>query len=511
MATPNNMQLFTFLRTRLLLFAALLQGTFAFGQTKDNTSGKQPNILLILADDLTFRDIEPYGNTQVKTPNLARLAKEGVSVDNMYTATAMCAPARQQLYTGIFPVRNGAFPNHSQVYPGTKSVAHHLQALGYNTGFLGKKHYGPSESFPWEYLGGRDHDDGTGMDIDLSKAQDYMKSVKEKPFFLVVASNQPHGPLNRGNAAAYPPSKIKVPADMVDTKETRAQLSKYYAEITYLDSLVGVCLNMIDQEGLKNNTVVMFASEHGSGFPFAKWTTYDSGLKAAFIVRWPGQVKPGTRTNAMMQYADVVPTLVDIAGGNPATVNTGNKDANGKTGFDGLSFKQVLLGKTDKHRDFVYGVHTTRGIIQGSDSYPIRSARSGKYLYVQNLNHQEKFQNVATKGKLIESWSQTGSPADAQRAQKYVSRPAEELYDVEKDPYQLTNLAGNASLKKVQDNLRTQLAAFMKQQGDQGVATEMKALTRQPKHSEDEDEEGAAAAKKGGKKNGQGKKKQQGN
>ncbi|WP_048921137.1 sulfatase family protein [Rufibacter radiotolerans] len=486
----------------LLLVLALLHGGLAIGQTSKSSPRKQPNILLIMADDLTFRDIEPYGNTQVKTPNLSRLAKEGMTLDNMYSATAMCAPNRQQLYTGMFPVRNGAFPNHSQVYAGTKSVAHHLQAVGYNTALLGKKHYGNAESFPFTYLGGRDHDDGTGQDIDLSLAENFIKGSKAKPYFLVVASNQPHGPLNRGNAAAYPPAKIKVPADLVDTDATRKQLSLYFAEITYLDSLVGVCLDMVERSGQKNNTVVMFASEHGSGFPFAKWTTYDSGLKAGFIVRWPGQIKPGTRTKAMTQYVDVVPTLVDIAGGNPSTVNTGRKDALGNSGFDGTSFKKVLLGQTNTFRDYVYGVHTTRGVIQGSDSYPIRSVRSTKYLYINNLNAQARFQNVATSGKMIESWSKTGKPEDAQRAEKYVSRPAEELYDVEKDPFQLTNLAGSPALKNVQQNLKGQLAAFMKQQGDLGLATEMKAFERQPKKGMGEDEEEGAPAKgkKAGKK-----------
>ncbi|WP_066831643.1 sulfatase-like hydrolase/transferase [Rufibacter ruber] len=142
-----------FFKHGFLLVSFLGLAFAACAQTPAKSDKKQPNILLILADDLTFRDIEPYGNTQVKTPNLARLAKEGLCLDNMYTATAMCAPARQQLYTGLFPVRNGAFPNHSQVYPGTKSVAHHLQALGYATGFLGKKHYNPESSFPWTYLG----------------------------------------------------------------------------------------------------------------------------------------------------------------------------------------------------------------------------------------------------------------------------------------------------------------------------------------------------------------------
>ncbi|WP_114778538.1 sulfatase family protein [Botryobacter ruber] len=493
------MKPYKFYKTGLLLLVALLHGGLALGQPTQQKKAKQPNIMLIVADDLTFRDIEPYGSRQVRTPNMARLAREGVSLDNMYTATAMCAPTRQQLYTGMFPVRNGAYPNHSQVYPGTKSVAHHLQALGYNTALLGKKHYGNEASFPFQFLGGRDHDDGEGMDIDLRLAENFIKKSEDKPYFLVVASNQPHSPLNRGSAAAYPPGKIKVPDDMVDTEATRKQLSLYYAEITYLDSLVGACLDIVERSGQKENTIVMFTSEQGSGFPFAKWTTYDSGLKTAFIVRWPGHIKPGSRSKAMAQYVDVVPTLVDMAGGDPAAVKTGRKDANGSAAFDGTSFKQVLLGQTDRHRDYVYGVHTTRGVIKGSEAYPIRSARTEKYLYIQNLNPTAKFQNVATSGKLVESWAKTGKPADARRAEFYVSRPAEELYDVENDPYQLVNLAGKPTYSKVQLELKTQLASFMKQQGDRGMETEMKAFERQPKkalHEENDSEAGAGAAKK---------------
>lgn len=463
-------------------------------------AAKQPNIVLIVADDLTFRDIEPYGSSQVRTPNLARLAKEGMCLDNMFTASAMCNPSRQQLYTGLYPVRNGAYPNHSQVYPGTKSVAHHLQALGYATALLGKRHYGPAASFPFEYLGGRDHDGGEGQDIDLQLAAGFMKRSSGKPYFLVVTSNQPHGPLNRGNQAAYPVSKVKVPAGMVDTKETRRELANYYAEISYLDSLVCVCLNLVEQSGEKDNTIVLFTSEQGSGFPFAKWTCYDSGLKTAFIARWPGQIKAGSRSGAMAQYVDVVPTLIELAGGDPASLNTGRKDARGQAGFDGQSFKKVLLGQSGQLRSYVFGVHTTRGIIKGSEAYPIRSARSGKYLYIRNLNHRQAFSNVVTNGALFRSWMETGKPLDKARAQWYVQRPAEELYDVEKDPYQLSNLAGQAALQAVQQELKAQLAAWMQQQGDKGLETEMLAYTRIPKKEGQEPGSKAAAGGAGAKK-----------
>jgi N-sulfoglucosamine sulfohydrolase len=473
-------------RLFLILLSILYTGANAFENAyhvQGNPSGK-PNIVLIIADDLTFRDMEPYGSDQVKTPHLSRLAKNGKCLDNMFTSTAMCAPTRQQILTGMYPIRNGAYPNHSQVYPGTRSAAHHMQALGYNTALIGKKHYGPENSFPFQYLGGRGHDSGDGQDLNLGLAEDFIMRSKDKPYFLVVASNQPHTPWNRGNTNQYSPEAMKLPPDLVDTDETRRQISRYYAEISYLDSLVGACLDMIERSGEPENTIVMFTSEQGSSAPFGKWTCYDNGLKTAFIVRWPGRIKAGSRTSAMTQYVDVVPTIIEMAGGDPSTFVTGRKDAAGRSGFDGGSFLKVLTSETDEFRKYVFGAHTTRGIIQGSESYPIRSARSNKYLYIQNLNAGSSFSNTVSNSSLFKSWSETGRKEDLKRAHAYTKRPAEELYDVEKDPYQLVNLAGEVSLKNVQDDLRMKLKEWMKQQGDRGLETEMLALERQPKKSD---------------------------
>ncbi|MEX2336039.1 MAG: sulfatase [Fulvivirga sp.] len=469
------------MKTMKVLFAGLiLTAAFVNQVFAQSASADKPNIVLIMGDDLTFRDIEPYGSAQVHTPNMAKLAQEGMSFDNMFTTTPMCAPTRQQIFTGMFPVRNGAFPNHGVVYDGTKSIAHHMQALGYNTGLIGKKHFGPASSFPFQDLGGQNHDSGEGIDLDLSKAEQFVKKSKDKPYLLIVTSNQPHGPLNRGNSAVYPPEKIDVPPHVVDTRETRKTLSDYFAEITYLDSLVGVCMDIVERSGEKENTIVIFTTEQGSGLPFGKWTNYDTGLKTGFIARWPGKIPAGRRTKALTQYVDVVPTLIDLAGGDPEKVNTGVKDAFGNTGFDGRSFEAVLTGKSDQFRDYVYGVQTTRGIIKGSESYPIRSVRSDKYLYIHNLNPEGEFSNVITHGKVFASWFETGNKEDAERAQFYVKRPEIELYDVKKDPYQLKNIADDASLDHVKEALKGELAAFMKQQGDLGVETEMKAFERQP-------------------------------
>jgi uncharacterized sulfatase len=440
--------------------------------------------MIVIGDDMTWHDCEPYGNPDVKTPNMARLAAQGMTLDAMFTATAMCAPTRQQLYTGMFPVRNGAYPNHSRVHDGVRSIVHHLRDLGYRVGLTGKKHFKPPEAFPFEFLKGRGHDNGKGKDLLFDEADAFVQRDKDQPYCLVVASNQPHGPWNRGDPSAYPADKLAVLPHLVDCPETRQQLSKYYAEITYLDDQLGKCLDIVDRSGQRDKTIVIFTSEQGASFPSGgKWTCYDTGLKTAFLIRWPGKVKAGIRTAAMTQYVDVAPTLIEAAGGNPDAIETGRPDAHGDRGFDGKSFLSVLLGKTNAHRDYVYGAHTTRGIIRGSACYPVRSVRSQRFKYIWNPSHDAVFYNVISTGPntLLETWAEHGKhdPQAAFLARRYQHRPAEELYDVQKDPYELNNLAGKPDYAELKSTLRAELDRWMQQQGDEGVDTELKALQRQ--------------------------------
>lgn len=442
---------------------------------------ERPNIMLIIGDDMTWRDCEPYANREVRTPNMARLAREGMCFDAMFTATAMCAPTRQQLYTGMYPVRNGAYPNHSRVYDGVKSLPHYLKRLGYRVGLIGKRHFGPEESFPFEAVGGKGKKKGASNTAAIAE---FVNRDKKQPYCLIVASNEPHTPWNKGDVSAYGADELTVPPYLVDCPETRENLTQYYAEITYLDGQLGACMKIVDESGRTHNTVVIFTSEQGSPFPFGgKWSCYETGLRTAFLVRWPAKVAPGTRTKAMTQYVDVAPTLIEAAGGDPEKIDTGRPDAHGKTGFDGRSFLKVLLGKADEHRDYVYGVHTTRGIINGSACYPVRSVRSARYKYIRNLNHEAVFYNVVSTrpGDLLQVWKRRGQkdPAIAARARFYQYRPAEELYDIEKDPYELQNLASHPAYEKIKSHLGGELDRWMRQQGDQGNATELKAIERQ--------------------------------
>lgn len=437
---------------------------FLFAPALAAAAPKRPNIVFFLADDLGWRDIEPYGSTEVKTPVLAALAREGMCLDAMFTATAMCAPVRQQILTGMWPVRNGAYPNHSRVYDGVKGLPVYLRELGYRVGRIGKKHFGPDEAFPFELIGKGDAEPVPGQ---MEMIDAFFTRDKAQPFFLWIASHQPHMPRDVGDPSAYPPEKLTVQPHLVDDMSTRKRLSLYYAEVTWMDAQLGGVLECVRKAGLEQDTLFIFCGEHGWQSPFSKWTLYENGLKAAFIVRWPGRVKPRTRSGAMTQYVDLLPTLVEAAGG------TAPK------GLDGMSFLPVLEGKMNRHHEYVFGVQTTKGIINGGAGYPIRSVRDARYKYIRNLRPDLEFTNILTDAKrdsIIADWEKL--PQGKERAAFYRRRPAEELYDLETDPYELKNLAGEARLAAVQKRLSARLDAWMRQQGDEGWATEQKAGER---------------------------------
>jgi len=430
----------------------------------------KPNVFLIIADDQTWRDNGCYGHPDVRTPHIDRLAAEGMRFTHCFTATAMCAPTRQQLYTGLFPVRNGAYPNHSKVYTGTKSVVHHLKALGYRVGLVGKTHFGPTESFPFEK-------------VSAAKIADFIRRDPKQPFMLVYCSHSPHLPWKEGDASVYDAAKLTLPPYLVDTPETRAALCKYYAEVTDFDREVGACMKHVADAGAQDNTAFIYTSEQGAQFPHGKWTCYDVGLRTALVIRWPAKVKAGSTADAMVQYVDVAPTLIEAAGGDPTAIDTGRPDAQGDAGFDGRSFLGVLLGRTDTHRRAVFGAHTTRGIIAGSDCYPIRSVRDARYKYIRNLNHETAFHNTLIQGEKTywPSWLQKAKtdPHARKLVEMYQHRPAEELYDLKADPWELDNRAADPALASTKAALRGRLDAWMDQQGDQGNATELKARERQ--------------------------------
>jgi uncharacterized sulfatase len=470
-----------FSRLIMALVALTLAGE-ARAQTSKTSSDKKPNFLLIVADDLCWRDVGFTGNTDVRTPNLDRLAKEGMVLRRMYNPAATCSPTRHALYTGLFCVRSGAFPNHTMVYKGTKSLFHHLTALGYRVGLVGKTHIAPVASFPYEKLGANPDN--------LKALRQFVSRDKKQPWFAVVASNDPHAPWNRGPKNVFDPAKLKVPAYLHDNLDTRKALAAYYAEIAALDNQVGASLAILDETGEAENTLVIFVSEQGSSMPFGgKWTLLDNGIHAATVVRWPGHVKAGSESNALIQYVDVPPTFVALAGGDPAKIDCGCPDANRQTGFDGRDFSAVLLGKTDRLRDVIFAQHTTIGVGGWKQPYPSRAVYDSRYSLIRNLAPGNMFWIKGIhESALFQSWKKDAEkdPALAKKLEELVHRPAEELYDLQSDPLQRKNLASDAKYAEVKTRLGRELDAWMQQQGDRGLETERKAPSRLAKEKQAE-------------------------
>src|SRR5688572_18580346 len=243
----------------------------------------RPNFLLIIADDLNWRDLGCTGSPDVKTPNIDRLARESMTLRAMFTPSPTCSPLRHALYTGLFPIRSGAYPNHTMVDPSTRSIFTYLKTLGYRVGLQAKSHVSPPVSFPYEAIS-PDADD-------VPAFAKFISRDPTQPWLAVFASHDPHSAWTRGPKNLYDRAKITVPSYLHDNATTRKNLANYFAEITQLDTQVGACLKAVDESGQRDNTLVLFLSEQGSSFPYGgKWSLYDNGIRAAAFARLPGRI-----------------------------------------------------------------------------------------------------------------------------------------------------------------------------------------------------------------------------
>lgn len=431
------------------------------------TSADSPNVLIILADDCTFSDLAVYGGLNAKTPHIDRLSREGLTFNRAYVSAAMCQPCRAELFTGQFGMRNGCAWNHSACRPDTQSLPHHLAALGYRTGIAGKVHVAPRKCFPFEDVPGFDDNAvrAPTRPHDLSGVKAFFTRDKSKPFCLAVCLTEPHVPWVMGDASQYPPRSLRLPPNLADTPKTREDFSKYLTEITYMDRQVGEILAALDDSGAGQDTLVLFSSEQGSQFPGNKWTCWDTGLHTALIARWPGKITASTRTNAIVQYADIVPTLIELTGSKPAGT------------FDGTSFAGVLRGEKTVHRAYAYAAHNN---IPEGPAYPIRSVTNGEWRYIRNLAPDEIYIEKHLMGLLggnpphnpyWSSWVATASddPMTYQLVKRYLHRPAEELYHTAEDPGERTNLAGHPDHAEIQKKLSAELDRWRAAQNDPGI------------------------------------------
>jgi N-sulfoglucosamine sulfohydrolase len=447
---------------------------------------KKFNVVFLLADDMGRDTWGAYGSKDCQTPNIDLLADEGTRFDLAYCSVAMCAPFRQELYSGRSPWRTGTLPNHSKSAPGTQSIPHYLKPLGYRVALLGKSHVGPKECYPFEMLGDVSKKIDANPEI-LKRSSQFLDDCQKnnEPFCLFIASHDSHAPFTTGDQSAYDANKLTVPPYWVDTPELRNEMVKYYAEVTNFDSLVGIVRAELEKRNLWGSTIFIVCSEQGTQLPFAKWTCYDNGLHIGLVLRWPGLSKEGSVVEELVSIVDITPTLVQELGGN---FEEGD--------CDGKNIASLIRGNDDPVHQYVCGAFTNCRIMGNRDRiFPIRSIRDKRYSLIFNPNFKDEITSNITLSRALEilksdqkkkanldpaaSWVIKANPTTAEKklVHKLHHRKEYELYDLRNDPFELVNLIGDPKFKKVGHRLKQALHKKLGELGDADpIRTEKKLL-----------------------------------
>lgn len=440
-------------------FRSLFIVTLLFAFCVDMFAAEKPNIVVFLGDDHSMSDSEPYGATDVRTPNMRRLANDGMLFTHAFVASPSCAPSRAALLTGLMPARNGAEPNHAKPRAEIKKLPAYLQELGYEVVAFGKvSHYKHTKDYGFDYFAF----DGFHEHQAIPTAVKFLRERKsDKPLCIFVGSNWPHVPWP-GTSEAYDTNGLTLSATQADTAEMHHARALYYSAVSRMDDELGLVLDAAKQT-LGTNIVFVHSSDHGAQWPFAKWNCYDAGIRVALLVSWPGVIQAGARTDAMVSWIDLLPTFIEIAGGRAPT------------NIDGRSFAAVLEGQTNAHRDRIFTTHSADG---NMNVYPMRSVRTRDWHFILNLHPEFAYHthiDLAPHGDkpgywggYWESWTNAAmtNAHAATLVQRYHQRPEEELYDVRSDPLEMNNLARLPEHVARVKTMRKELETWMREQGD---------------------------------------------
>ncbi len=443
---------------------------------------KLMNVLLITADDMNCDCVGVYGSrVKQSTPQIDRLASEGMRFERAHVTIAVCQPCRSVLMTGRYPHRSGGEGFHRLHKPDVPILPDLLRKAGFQVGILGKVgHSTPHASFKWDMT----YDMGQlGMgrnpDIYYKHAKAFFAEAKSKgkPFFLMANSHDPHRPFfgndreqwytpNKAGGAAKEPSRIfkpkdvEVPAFLADLPQVRLEVSEYYSSVRRCDDTVGRILEALKETSQDQNTLVICLSDHGMPLPFAKTNCYLHSTRTPLIVRWPGKVNSGAVDgDHFVSGIDLLPTVLDALG------------LEQPDGMDGLSFLPVLSGRKQKGRTMVFTqFHQTAG----RNRYPMRCVQNERFGYIFNAwaDGKRVFRNESQAGRTMKAMVAAGKtdPKIAARVKLFLYRVVEEFYDFQKDPDALHNLIDDPKYRAELDELRAQMEAWMKRTGDVALA-----------------------------------------
>jgi N-sulfoglucosamine sulfohydrolase len=429
---------FVLLMTLLGVFA----GPGANGQA---LKGKKPNIIFIIADDVSQEDIGCYGNAAVRTPNIDKIAKQGIRFENAYLTTSSCSPSRNSIISGRYPHNTGAAELHTPLPAAQIPFPLLLKESGYYTVQAGKSHFGTPalRAFDKAYEG---REGGTGGEERWVKC--LQERPRDKPVFAWFAAMDAHRPWQADDfATPHDPAKVIVPPYLADTEATRQDIASYYNEIARFDFYIGEVVAELERQGIAKNTLILILADNGRPFPRSKSRVYDSGMKTPFIVKWEnGITRPGSSSKSLVSVLDIAPTLLEVAGLAAAPA------------FQGRSFTKLLQDPTRDFRQYVFAEHNWHDYEAHE-----RMVRSKNLMYVLNSrpqlsNHGPADSNSSPAFADLKKSRDEGKLSTAQQEVFRVPRPKEELYDCNKDPLQLRNVAALPEYQQELKALRATLA-----------------------------------------------------
>lgn len=421
-----------FMRAPLRLFLVCI-GAFAAVPAPLQATPQRPNIVIVLGDDISWDAFGCAGNTHAQTPHIDALAAESCHMRRLYCTVSQCAPLRAELYTGLFPCRNGILANQvNQRRANIRNIADHLSPLDYRVGLAGKRHFHLGR-LPIENITGFPTDcNGSQSEYSLSGVRTFIEESLQsgQGFCVIIGSIHAHHPWDLGEESAFARHPRTLPPHLVDSPTTREIIARHAAEVSLLDEQVGATAALLEEMQLAEHTVLIFLSEQGMALPRGKWSPYEFGSRSLCLARWPGRILPRT-TDAIASYCDILPTLIELAGGEP------------EPGLDGLSLYDVWLNNQDAHREAAYisNVHpfAQRAIVTPTHKL-IWTARPAEE-HICELFH-------ARSKRFSQAWSEwlalagNAGNVDAKTKVARVLHPAAiELYEIDSDPYETINVA----------------------------------------------------------------------
>lgn len=413
----------------------------------------KPNIIVFIADDVSWDDLGAYGNKEVKTPVIDQLAKDGLLFTNFYLTASSCSPSRNSILTGRYPHNTGAAELHTEPPLDMLSVAELLKNQGYYTASSGKFHMGEYARRGFDHISEKPEEIGDGgEDMWVSVVEE---RPKDKNFFMWFAALDAHrvwGP--NSFAGIHVPEQLTIPYYLHNGPETKKDFGQYYDEISRFDFYIGEVIKVLDKQKVLDNTLLIIMADNGRAFPHSKTRVNDRGMKTPFIVHWPAKVPKSQVSNSLVSAVDIAPTLLSLAGGKAPEQ------------FQGQSFEALLQQPQKPFRNYVFAEHNWHDYEAHQ-----RMVRSSDYLYIINsrpLSPQMGPADAVESPTFIEleQLRLAGQLNPAQADVFVTPRPLEELYDCIQDPEQWLNIAAIPTAQGALRQMQSVLWQWINETGD---------------------------------------------